>query len=312
MQRASLRSKGINPDVLIMTATPIPRTLSLTLYGDLDVSVIDELPQGRRPVKTVLKSDADMDTVATFVREQVALGRQAYFVYPLIEESEKLDLKAATVHFAHLQQNVFPGLRLGLVHGRLKAEERDDVMRRFIARTIDILVATTVIEVGIDVPNASLMVIENAERFGLAQLHQLRGRVGRGNEQSYCILVGKKWIVKKAARSTAPRDGQWSLDQQRLAEQRLAAMVETTDGFAIADVDLQLRGPGDYFGTRQSGIPEFRVANILTDTLLLTAARADAFALVDSDPRLEQNDHRALARHLRARFKKEMELMNVG
>jgi ATP-dependent DNA helicase RecG len=312
MQRAELRSKGTNPDVMVMTATPIPRTLSLTLYGDLDVSVIDEMPKNRKPIKTVLQSDAGTDDVVEFVRAEVGRGRQAYFVYPLIEESEKLDLKAATVHFRHLQDKVFPDLRLGLLHGRLARDEREEIMRRFKEREIDILVATTVIEVGIDVPNASVMVIENAERFGLAQLHQLRGRVGRGNEQSSCILLAKAWIARNAGRAAKKGPEQLSMDQQRVAEERLATMVRTTDGFEIAEVDLRLRGPGDFFGTRQSGLPEFRVADVVTDADLLQEARSDAFALVEEDPRLENHQHEQLARHLRSRYAEEMMLMDVG
>jgi ATP-dependent DNA helicase RecG len=311
MQRATLRSKGANPDVLVMTATPIPRTLSLTLYGDLDVSVIDELPRDRKPVTTVLKSDADMASVASFVREQVGAGRQAYYVYPLIEESEKLDLKAATVHYNHLQQEVFPDLRLGLIHGRLAGEERDAVMERFTRGDIDILVATTVIEVGIDVSNATVMVIENAERFGLSQLHQLRGRVGRGSDRSFCILVAKRWIAGRVGRAVS-RGNAPAADQQVLAERRLAAMVATTDGFRIAETDLQLRGPGDFFGTRQSGIPEFKIADILADAALLDEARVDAFAIVESDPRLTKPEHRSLLAYLRSRYHDEMKLIDVG
>jgi ATP-dependent DNA helicase RecG len=311
VQRATLRSKGANPDVLVMTATPIPRTLSLTLYGDLDVSVIDELPRDRKPVTTVLKSDADMSSVASFVREQVRAGRQAYFVYPLIEESEKLDLKAATVHYNRLQREVFPDLRLGLIHGRLAGEERDAVMERFTRGAIDILVATTVIEVGIDVSNATVMVIENAERFGLSQLHQLRGRVGRGSDRSYCILVAKRWIAGRVGRAAA-RGTALAADQQLLAERRLAAMVATTDGFRIAETDLQLRGPGDFFGTRQSGIPEFKIADIIADATLLDEARADALAIVESDPHLGKTEHRSLLSYLRSRYHDEMKLIDVG
>ncbi|HEX7574516.1 MAG TPA: ATP-dependent DNA helicase RecG [Bacteroidota bacterium] len=311
IQRATLRSKGANPDVLVMTATPIPRTLSLTLYGDLDVSVIDELPRDRKPVTTVLKSDEDMASVASFVREQVREGRQAYFVYPLIEESEKLDLKAATVHYNRLQKEVFPDLRLGLIHGRLAGEERDAVMDRFIRGEIDILVATTVIEVGIDVSNATVMVIENAERFGLSQLHQLRGRVGRGSDRSFCILVAKRWIAARVGRAAA-RGTALAADQQLLAERRLAAMVATTDGFRIAETDLQLRGPGDFFGTRQSGIPEFKIADILADAALLDEARADALAIVESDPHLGKSEHRSLLSYLRSRYHDEMKLIDVG
>ena len=318
MQRASLRKKGNNPDVLVMTATPIPRTLSLTLYGDLDVCVIDELPKHRKPVKTVLQLDSEKESVFRFVREQVQKGRQAYFVYPLIEESEKLDLKAATVHFEQLRTDVFPDLRLGLLHGRLTSDEKDAVMERFQRREIDVLVATTVIEVGIDVPNASLMVIENAERFGLSQLHQLRGRVGRGSEQSYCILVAKDWIVVRARRLGDPTATTRSVLEsfpnaaERQAEVRLATMAHTNDGFKIAEIDLQLRGPGDFFGTRQSGIPEFKVANIITDASVLQTARADAFALVARDPHLRLPEHRSLADHLRTHFHEELSLLQVG
>ena len=311
LQRASMRGKGTNPDVLVMTATPIPRTLSLTLYGDLDVSVIDELPRDRKPVTTVLKSDADEASVAAFVREQVRAGRQAYYVYPLIEESETLDLKAATVHRDHMQRDVFPDLRVGLLHGRLPAEERDAVMEKFLRREIDILVATTVIEVGIDVANATVMVIENAERFGLSQLHQLRGRVGRGSDRSYCILVARRWIAARAGRAAA-RGGAAGKEEQALAERRLAAMVTTTDGFAIAETDLALRGPGDFFGTRQSGLPEFRVADIVADASLLADARTDAFAIIERDPRLASPEHAALRSYLRARYRDEMSLIDVG
>jgi ATP-dependent DNA helicase RecG len=319
MQRAMVRAKGEHPDVLVMTATPIPRTLSLTLYGDLDVSIIDELPKDRKPVKTILKHEEEKESVYQFVRDQIRAGRQAYFVYPLIEESEKVDLKAATVHFEQLQRTVFPDLRLGLIHGRLAGDEKDQIMREFKERRIDILVATTVIEVGIDIPNASVMVIENAERFGLSQLHQLRGRVGRGSDQSYCILPAKKWVVQRADRLGGEgRRGagvpglERSLDEQRLAEKRLAAIAATSNGFTIAETDLELRGPGDFFGTRQSGVPEFRVANILTDLALLEAARSDAFDLVSHDPGLRDRAHRLLADQLRDRFHEDLALLQVG
>ncbi len=313
MQRQSLRKKGKNPDVLVMTATPIPRTLSLTLYGDLDVSVINELPKDRKPIKTVLRYDEEKDAVFQFVREEIKKGRQVYVVYPLVEESEKVDLKAAVVHFEQLQTQVFPDLKLGLIHGRLPSEEKDRVMQQFKNREIDILVATTVIEVGIDVPNASIMVIENAERFGLSQLHQLRGRVGRGSEQSYCILLSKKWLAVKANRLTSDSI-KWheSLDEQRVAERRLATMVQTNDGFKIAEVDLQLRGPGDFFGTRQSGVPEFKVADILTDTTLLENARQDAFEIVERDSRLQLPEHRVVLEHLRALYRDALALAKVG
>ncbi|MBM2842058.1 MAG: ATP-dependent helicase RecG, partial [Bacteroidetes bacterium] len=313
MQRASMIKKGANADILVMTATPIPRTLSLTLYGDLDVSVIDEMPKNRKPIKTVLRYEEEKESVFQFLRDHVRQGRQVYIVYPIIEESEKLDLKAATVHFQELQTKVFPDLRLGLIHGRLPSEEKDEVMQKFKNREIDILVATTVIEVGIDVPNASIMVIENAERFGLSQLHQLRGRVGRGSEQSYCILLTRKWIVRGVERTgRKAAQVQLSLDEQRLTERRLATMISTTDGFKIAEVDLELRGPGDFFGTRQSGIPEFKVANILTDTQLLDQARSDARSLIERDPRLQLPDHRLIGDHLRTHFRDALTLMQVG
>jgi ATP-dependent DNA helicase RecG len=305
-QRASLRAKGATPDVLVMTATPIPRTLSLTLFGDLDVSVIDELPGNRKPIRTVVKGEGEMPSIASFVRDEIQAGRQAYFVYPLIEESEKLDLKAATEHFVHLRETWFPGLRVELVHGRIPREERDALMRRFRDRDVDILVATTVIEVGIDVPNASVMVIENAERFGLAQLHQLRGRVGRGADQSTCILVTKDWKAKAALRASA-KDDDGARDRARLA-----TMVETTDGFRIAEVDLRLRGPGDFFGTRQSGVPAFRVADIVADAQILQVARDDAFALVERDAMLAEPDDLPLARHLRSHESDALHLLTVA
>jgi len=260
-----------------------------------------------------LKHESDKESVYEFVRRQVREGRQAYFVYPLIEESEKVALKAATVHFTHLQEKVFPDLRLGLIHGRLTTDEKDQLMQKFKMRELDVLVATTVIEVGIDVPNASVLVIENAERFGLSQLHQLRGRVGRGSDQSYCMLLAATWIAKGAGRSARSLLAHEEAErEQRLAERRLATMINTTDGFKIAEVDLELRGPGDFFGTRQSGMPEFRVANMLTDTEILEAARTEAFALVDRDAELHLPEHHQLSSHLRTHFRDAFALVRVG
>jgi len=292
-QRARLKAKGEAPDVLVMTATPIPRTLALTLYGDLDVSVLDELPPGRKPIRTEARGEAKRPQIYKFLQDQVAEGRQIYVVYPLIEESEAIDLKAATDMARHLQKDVFPDLVVGLLHGRLPFEGKDDIMRRFKAGEIHVLVSTTVIEVGIDVPNASVMLIEHAERFGLSQLHQLRGRVGRGPWKSYCILL------------TSGRLGED-------AERRVQAMVETNDGFRIAEVDLQLRGPGEFFGTRQSGLPEFRVADLLRDAALLEEARRDALAIVGADPELRAPEHRGLRQALLARWRGKLALASVG
>jgi ATP-dependent DNA helicase RecG len=257
LQRAELRSRGFNPDVLVMTATPIPRSLAMTAYGDLDVSVIDELPPGRTPIKTVVLGEDQRAGVYKGVEREVRAGRQVYVVYPLVEESEKMDLKDATRMFEQLRDRVFPHFSIGLLHGKMKTAEKDEVMSRFVNGEIQILVATTVVEVGVDVPNASLMVIEHAERFGLSQLHQLRGRVGRGAEQSYCVLLASE---KKTS----------------VARERLGIMEETNDGFRIAEKDLEIRGPGEVMGTRQSGLPTFRVGNLVRDVLILEEARREA------------------------------------
>jgi ATP-dependent DNA helicase RecG len=292
-QRARLKGKGERPDVLVMTATPIPRTLALTLYGDLDVSVLDELPPGRKPIVTVARTETKRPQIYTFLRDQIAEGRQVYVVYPLVEESEAVDLKAATDMARRLQNEVFSSLTVGLLHGRLSSEDKDAIMRRFKAGEIHVLVATTVIEVGIDVPNASVMLVEHAERFGLSQLHQLRGRVGRGPWKSYCILL------------TSGRLGE---DAQR----RVDAMVETSDGFKIAEVDLQLRGPGEFFGTRQSGLPEFRVADLLRDAAVLEEARREAATIVAEDPDLRSPAHRGLRQVLLTRWRGKLDLASVG
>ena len=263
LQRATLRGKGLHPDVLVMTATPIPRTLALTAYGDLDVSTIRELPPGRCPVKTTVRPESRRADVYRFIRRQLDAGRQAYVVYPLVEESEKLDVKAATEMAAHLDTEVFRDYGVGLVHGRMKSLEREQVMRQFADEAIDLLVATTVVEVGVDVPNASVMLVEHAERFGLAQLHQLRGRVGRGPHQSHCVLLYQP-PVSDTARA------------------RLDAVAETADGFEIAERDLELRGPGDFFGTRQSGIPTLKVGNLLRDHRIMEEARRAAVAWLTS------------------------------
>ena len=257
MQRAELRSRGLNPDVLVMTATPIPRSLAMTVYGDLDVSIIDELPPGRTPIETRVFGEDQRQEVKSLISREVKAGRQIYVVYPLVAESEKMDLKDATRRYEYLRDTVFPKLSVGLLHGKMKPAEKEKVMSAFVAGEIKILVSTTVIEVGVDVPNASVMVVEHAERFGLSQLHQLRGRVGRGAEKSYCILLTSD---KRTA----------------VAEERLGIMAQTSNGFIIAEKDLELRGPGELLGTKQSGLPEFRIGNIVRDQPLLENARKEA------------------------------------
>jgi len=291
---ASPRASSPEPDVLVMTATPIPRTLALTLYGDLDLSVLDELPPGRTPIVTRRVADERSPEVWDFVRKQIAAGHQAYVVYPVIEESEETELKAAIKMYRELSGRVFADLKVGLLHGRLDPELKDQVMRMFQKGELQILVATTVIEVGVDVPNATVMVIEHAERFGLAQLHQLRGRIGRGAAKSYCVLMTGGKVSEEG-------------------EKRLDAMVKTNDGFKIAELDLELRGPGEFFGTRQAGMPSFRVANLIRDRELLEAAKREAAAVV-AGPSAEISEvevSRALV-HMRTRWQNTYGLVEVG
>ena len=289
-QRALLREKGSNPHILVMTATPIPRTLTLTLYGDLALSVIDEMPPGRTPVDTRIAADTQRGNVYHRIRQEIDKGHQVYVVYPLVEESEKSDLLAATEGAEQLGNEIFPEAKVGLLHGRMKPAEKEEIMTRFKNRELDILVSTTVIEVGIDVPNATVMLVEHAERFGLAQLHQLRGRVGRGSAESLCILM-KSFKCSE--------DG----------EKRLEVMRATSDGFRIAEADLEIRGPGEFLGTRQSGLPDFRVANILRDGRTLEEARQDAFAFAGSD---EFHTSQSLREFLRERWGNRLELASVG
>lgn len=300
MQRAKLWKKNngdnktidVYPHVLVMTATPIPRSLALTLYGDLDVSVIDELPKNRKPIRTAVRTEKDKIKVYEFIRQQINEGRQAYFVYPLVEQSEKLDLQAVTEGFEQIKE-FFSEYKVGLLHGRMHSAEKEDVMTKFKLNVFQILVATTVIEVGVDVPNASIMVIEHAERFGLAQLHQLRGRVGRGEYQSYCILM---------------TDYKLSPDGKK----RLETMVETNDGFKISDVDLEMRGPGEIFGTRQSGLPDFKIANIAQDSVILQEARKTAFEIIEKDPHLRLNEHALLLQNYQKIMQEKSEMSRVG
>jgi ATP-dependent DNA helicase RecG len=264
VQRATLRAKGLQPDVLVMTATPIPRTLALTAFGDLDVSVIRDLPPGRQQIVTMARPESRRDEVYGLVRRELEKGRQAYVIYPLVEESSRVELRAATAMADHLQAEVFPEFTVALLHGRLKPDEKDRVMASFARGDVHVLVSTTVVEVGVDVANATVMVVEHAERFGLSQMHQLRGRVGRGEHASTCVLLYQH-PISEAGRA------------------RLDALVETTDGFVIAERDLEQRGPGDFFGTRQSGLPTLRVGDLQRDHALMEDARRDAVAYLDAD-----------------------------
>jgi ATP-dependent DNA helicase RecG len=289
-QRQALLEKGTHPDVLVMTATPIPRTLALTIYGDLDISVIDELPPGRRPIITKHVNESQIEQVYSFLKKQVDLGRQAYVVYPVIEESETQAMKAAQKMHEHLSRVVFPALSVGLLHGRLSADEKELAMEQFTRGDTQILVSTTVIEVGVDVPNATVMVIEQAERFGLSQLHQLRGRVGRGGEQSYCVLVTEK--LGDAGR------------------ERIRTLVESNDGFHIAETDMKLRGPGEFFGTRQSGLPALQIGNLLRDPDILEIARNEAAAFIAHPP--AEEDLRNAVAFIRDHWQRRYGLVQIG
>ncbi|MCX6613989.1 MAG: ATP-dependent DNA helicase RecG, partial [Acidobacteria bacterium] len=291
LQRLFLRQKGLTPDVLVMTATPIPRTLALTIYGDLDVSVIDELPPGRIGIQTKHFAQSAAKTVWELVRRELQQGRQAYIIYPLVDDSEHSpDLKSAQKMYELHAEKIFPEFRVALMHGQLPAAEKDQVMQRFKNHEVDVLVSTTVVEVGLDVPNASVMVIENAEKFGLSQLHQLRGRVGRGVHASHCYLVTGR--------------------QNEVSEQRIRAMVESSDGFRLAEADLEIRGPGEFFGTRQSGVPQLRFAQILKDREILEMARGEARSFLDKEPGTEQMS--AAEQYLEQNWQRRYGLVQVG
>lgn len=291
-QRAALGKKGVRPDMLVMTATPIPRTLALILYGDLDISIIDELPPGRKKVLTYAVDSSMRERVYNFIRKQVVEGRQVYIVCPLVEESDAVEAVSASELAYQLAHKTFSDLKVGLVHGKMRPSEKDDVMKRFISGETDILVSTTVIEVGVNVPNAALMVIENAERFGLSQLHQLRGRVGRSGYQSYCILFNDS--------------------KSELARERMKVMTETTDGFVISEKDLELRGPGDFFGTRQHGIPELKIANLYRDMEVLKKAQEAAGILIRDDRLLEAEENRLLGQAVSEKFSGVMNTISMN
>lgn len=291
-QRAEILEKGSHPHVLVMSATPIPRSLAMTLYSDLDISVMKDLPSGRKPVKTAVRPQKKQEDIYQFVEQELEKGGQAYVVYPLVEESEKMDLKDATAGFEKLKKR-FPGYRVELLHGRMDSEEKDRLMQEFINNDIQLLVSTTVIEVGVDVPNASIMMVEHAERFGLSQLHQLRGRIGRGERQSYCILLHGQKVSK---------EGQF----------RLRKMAQTNDGFEIAEADLELRGPGDFLGTKQSGLPDFRVADIVEDQWILEQAKSAAWKLSTEDPDLEKPEHGELKKVFIPYYKEKSRFFGTG
>jgi ATP-dependent DNA helicase RecG len=276
-QRGALREKGFNPHMLVMTATPIPRTLALTLYGDLDLSVINELPPGRQTVKTKWLKPEQRESAYAFIRKQISAGRQAFILCPLVEESESIMAQAAVAEYERLSQDVFPDLKMGLLHGRMSSKDKDAVMEEFRKGNLNILVSTPVIEVGIDIPNATVMMIESADRFGLSQLHQFRGRVGRGKEQSYCMLMAE--------------------NASEVGRQRLDIIENTQDGFKLAEEDLKMRGPGEFFGTRQSGLPDLRMARI-SDVAILETARNEAIKLFQTDPDMKKAEHKKLAQEM--------------
>ena len=287
-QRASLMQKGENPDVLVMTATPIPRTLAMSVYGDLDISILDELPPGRKPIKSYWIDEGKRERLYEFIRQKTKEGRQVYIVYPLIEESEKMDLKAAVKMYKELAEKVFLDLKIGLLHGKIKPNEKERIMEEFRKGVIQVLVSTMVIEVGIDVPNATLMVIEHPERFGLSQLHQLRGRIGRGEYESYCVVMGE--AVTEQARA------------------RLSAFVELSDGFRIAEKDLEIRGPGEFLGFRQHGMPELKLANLIEDREIMDQARQEAQQLLEQDPLLKESKNQLAREELERSYAGKFEL----
>ncbi|CAN5671744.1 ATP-dependent DNA helicase RecG [soil metagenome] len=296
MQRAKIKEKGLNPDVLVMTATPIPRTLALTVYGDLDVSIIDEIPGNRKPVKTVLRKEDDKENVYKFIREKINEGRQIYIVYPIIDESEKLDLRSAEQGFQLLSKHFFNDLKVELLHGRMTSEDKEGVMKRFKEKKTDILVSTTVIEVGIDIPNATVMIIEEAQRFGISQLHQLRGRVGRSDEQSFCILIAN---VKEET-------------EEGISMKRLSILCDTNDGFKLAEADMEIRGPGEFFGLRQSGILNFTSTDLVKDKDILIKVRNTAFDIIEEDPQLRKQENQIIRNYITNNLDESLKLLQTA
>ena len=312
-QRSKLVSKSSAPDVLVMSATPIPRTLTMTLYGDLDVSIIDELPKNRIPIKTYLRSDSNLEQIYKFTITKLKDELQAFIVYPLVEESEKLELKAAETYYNNLKETVFKDFQVGLIHGRMSWDEKREIMLNFAMKKFDILVSTTVIEVGIDIPNASIMIINDAHRFGLSQLHQLRGRIGRGNNQSHCIIVTSENLSKRQ------HDASFNFDflsdsqiQKNKTIIRLNSMVKHSSGFKLAEIDLKLRGPGDIYGTQQSGIPKFKYADLISDQKILLKAKQEAFKIIEIDPKLKQKENEIMREVIKNQYKDNFWYSTIG
>lgn len=313
-QRGRLLSKGITPDVIVMSATPIPRTLSMTLYGDLDVSSIDEMPKNRKSIKTILRGENKLPDIYKFIVDKNKKeGYQSFIVYPLVEESDKLDLKAAEAHYKELQSTFLNDLNVGLIHGRMSWRQKEAVMIEFLHKKYDVLIATTVIEVGIDIPDANIILINDAERFGLSQLHQLRGRVGRGIKQGYCILVTKDKYAASAERLPVDHEYLSASHLEKFKSGiRLKTMVEYLDGFKVAEVDMKLRGPGDIFGTRQSGFPEFRYVNLIEDTDLLISSKETAFRIIDEDPNLTKEKNKLIKKILSSDYSGQLEYIKIA
>ncbi len=312
-QRSDLITKSFTPDVLVMTATPIPRTLTMTLYGDLDVSIIDEMPKDRIPIKTYLRSDNKLNKIYKFIIDSVDKGLQAFIVYPLVEESDKLDLKAAETYYNDLNNSVFTNYTVGLIHGKMKWDEKREVMQKFSDKEFDILISTTVIEVGIDIPNANIMVINDAHRFGLSQLHQLRGRIGRGSEQGHCILVTSEELSKKQFDATFSFNFLSDAEiQKNKTIIRLNALVNYTSGFKLAEIDMKLRGPGDIYGLKQSGLPDFKYANLVEDQEILLKAKEVAFETIENDPQLASNKNEVIKNNIKQFYKNNFHYSNIA
>lgn len=313
VQRAALIKKAASPDIIVMSATPIPRTLSMTVYGDLDVSIINEMPKNRKPIRTLLRGETKLPEIYQFINEKAKEGCQSFIVYPLVEESEKLELKAAVTYYEELSKTYLKELRVGLIHGRMKWREKEDVMLLFAAKEYDVIISTTVIEVGIDIPSANIMLINDAHRFGLSQLHQLRGRVGRGTEQAYCILVTKDEITAASARLKDKLEYLSPVELEKYKSSvRLQTMVKYTDGFKIAEIDMKLRGPGDIFGIQQSGFPALKYADLTTDVEILLNAKRDAFKIIEEDPKIFSPQNAIARKNLLEHYSDNLKYAKIG